>query len=71
MRNGYLHPGTEVDHIVSRAEGKRLGWAQSLVERDDNLQTICHAAHVEKTALENGKSYNKKIQIGLDGYPIT
>lgn len=69
-RNGYIHPGTEVDHIVSKAEGKRLGWAQSRIECDANLQTICRAAHIEKTAIENGKTYNPKIQIGIDGYPI-
>lgn len=69
--NGYIHTGNEVDHIISRAEGKRLGWAQSRIECDDNLQTICHAAHIEKTATENGKTYNPKIQIGIDGYPIT
>lgn len=41
---GLLHVGTEVDHRVPRAEGG--------TEDDDNLQTICHDAHVRKTREE-------------------
>lgn len=70
LKDGYLHPGTEVDHIVSRAEGKRLGWAQSLVERDANLQTICTEAHRIKTAAEQGRTLKPKQKIGIDGYPL-
>ena len=70
-RIGYIHQGNEVDHIISKAEGKRLGWAQSRIECDDNLQVICHEAHILKTATENGKTFSPKIQIGVDGFPVT
>ena len=68
--NGYIHPGNEVDHIVSKAEGKRLGWAQSHVERDANLQTICTEAHKIKTAKEQGRTFKPKTMIGSDGWPV-
>ncbi len=71
LKDGYLHPGTEVDHIVSRAEGKRLGWAQSLVERDANLQTINTECHKAKTAAEQGRTLKPKVIIGEDGWPVT
>jgi 5-methylcytosine-specific restriction protein A len=41
---GHVHQGTEVDHIVPKAEGG--------TESDDNLQTICKAAHRVKTQQE-------------------
>lgn len=69
-RNGYIHPGTEVDHIVSKAEGKRLGWAQSRIECDANLQTICKPVHAEKTAAEQGRTLRPKVIIGDDGWPV-
>lgn len=69
-RLGYIHAGNEVDHIVSMAGGKRLGWAQERIESDDNLQTICHAAHVKKTATENGRVLIPRQAIGIDGFPI-
>lgn len=67
---GHIHPGNEVDHIISRAEGKRLGWAQSHVERDANLQTICTEAHKIKTAKEQGRTFKPKTMIGSDGWPV-
>jgi 5-methylcytosine-specific restriction protein A len=70
FKQGNLHTGNEVDHIVSRAEGKRLGWAQSRIECDANLQTICHEAHLTKTASEQGRVLKPKQTIGIDGYPI-
>jgi len=70
MRQGHIHVGTEVDHIVSKAEGKRLGWAQSRIECDANLQTICHDAHKAKTAQEQGRTLKPKQTIGIDGFPL-
>lgn len=69
-RIGYIHQGNEVDHIVSKAEGKRLGWAQSRIECDDNLQTINADCHKLKTAKEQGRSLKPKQTIGIDGFPI-
>lgn len=69
LKAGYTHMGSEVDHIVSKAEGQRLGWAQDRIECDANLQTICQSAHVQKTCIENGRVFKQKIEIGLDGFP--
>jgi len=41
-----------VDHIVSKAEAKSLGWPRERTEADDNLQAICNDCHTAKTATE-------------------
>ena len=64
-----MHLGNEVDHIISRAEGKRRGLPDSVIESDDNLQTICHDVHVAKTLAESGKTFKPKIEINVDGFP--
>lgn len=43
-RLGRNTQGTEVDHIVGRADGG--------TDDDDNLQTICNTCHKEKTLRE-------------------
>jgi 5-methylcytosine-specific restriction protein A len=43
-RDGHLHEGTEVDHIVPKAEGG--------TDDEANLQCICHGRHTEKTREE-------------------
>lgn len=68
-QKGHVHPGNEVDHIISKAEGKRLGWAQSRIECDANLQTICKLMHSIKTAAEQGRTLKPKLTIGKDGWP--
>lgn len=65
-----MHTGNEVDHIVSKADGQRMGWDHARIESDANLQTICHSAHVQKTCIENGRVFKQKIEIGIDGFPI-
>lgn len=70
LKQGKMHQGNEVDHIVSKAEGQRLGWAQERIECDGNLQTICHDAHKAKTAKEQGRTLIPKKTIGLDGFPV-
>lgn len=42
--HGLVHAGSEVDHIVPKAEGG--------TDDDDNLQTICRDAHRMKTQAE-------------------
>jgi 5-methylcytosine-specific restriction endonuclease McrA len=64
-----MHRGNEVDHIISRAEGKRRGLPDSVIESDDNLQTICTESHKIKTAVEQGKTLKRKIEINDDGFP--
>lgn len=45
---GILHAGTEVDHIVPKAEGG--------TDDDANLQTICKARHRAKTQAEAARA---------------
>jgi len=52
---------TEVDHIVNKAEARRLGWTNEQIEADENLQAICNPCHVAKTARE--------ARIARDGTP--
>lgn len=68
MKQGHIHVGTEVDHIVSKAKAQRLGWTKERVECDDNLQAICATAHKIKTAQEQGRTLRPKQTIGIDGF---
>lgn len=70
LKQGHIHTGNEVDHIVSKAEGRRLGLAQSRIECDANLQAINTECHKVKTALEQGRTLKPKQTIGIDGFPI-
>ena len=40
-----LGDATEVDHIVSKAEGARRKWGRHQVDGHDNLQAICSDCH--------------------------
>lgn len=42
-----------VDHIVSRAEARSLGWTKAQTEDDANLQAICDPCHRTKTSSES------------------
>lgn len=42
----------EVDHKVSKARGRQLGWTDAQVEDESNLQSACVACHKRKTAEE-------------------
>ena len=57
---GLVHLGTQVDHIVPKAQGGS--------DEIENLQTICDEGHKRKTAEENGKTW--RPEIGADGWPI-
>ena len=61
---------TEVDHRVSRAKAKALGWSEERTEHPDNLQAIAHACHVRKTTEEQGGTPKPRVRIGIDGFPI-
>ncbi|MGI4937992.1 MAG: HNH endonuclease [Janthinobacterium lividum] len=67
-KRGLIHPGREVDHIISKANAEKMGWSKQQIDSPSNLQTICRAAHVDKTAEEKG--YRVRKQIGADGWPI-
>jgi len=57
---GRITAATEVDHIVPLHKGG--------TDDLDNLQSLCHDCHAEKTATEQGK--RRKPEIGLDGWPV-
>ena len=67
MERGRIHVGNQVDHIISKAKAKKLGWADEQIDDASNLQTICSEAHKEKTTLEEGKKIRQTI--GADGWP--
>ena len=63
-------PATEVDHIVSKAKAKQLGWTQSQVDAMDNLRGVSHACHVKITQLEQGRTPRQVASFGQDGRVI-
>jgi len=58
LRQGRPTPATEVDHILAKARDGTDDY--------ENLEGICRACHVAKTAAE--KSGKRKI--GADGWPV-
>ena len=70
MRNGRVTPGRDVDHKVSRAKAKIMGWSEIKTESMDNLQYLCVPCHKRKTAEETGATYREpRLATGLDGWP--
>lgn len=67
-KTGRIHTGTEVDHIISKAQAKRMGWTQDQIDDESNLQCINRDCHKIKTEEEQGK--RSKPTIGIDGWPI-
>jgi len=61
---------TEVDHIVSRAKAKALGWSSAKTEDQNNLQAINEDCHERKSIEDAGGQPKPKVRIGLDGFPI-
>lgn len=61
-------PANEVDHIVSKAKAKRMGWTDAQIDHPSNLGAINHDCHVRKTNEEMGRRTRQRI--GLDGYPV-
>lgn len=59
---------SEVDHVVPKAEGKRLGWTEEQIDAESNLRAVNSDCHKRLTALQNG--YTPRPQIGTDGWPI-
>lgn len=68
LKKGVVHAGNEVDHIVSKAKAKAMGWSDQQINAPENLQTINKDCHKTKTAEENGKK--RKPKIGVDGWPV-
>lgn len=71
LKKGLIVRATEVDHIVSKAEARRLGWTQAQMDHPSNLQAISKQEHLIKTEAEQGKKKQApKPTIGADGWPI-
>lgn len=71
LRAGRVTRFRDVDHIVPKAEAKRLRWTRAQTDALSNLQCICGPCHDAKTAKENGREHRPKVQTGLDGWPET
>ena len=71
LREGRVKRGTDVDHIVSKAEAAKRGWSREQQDALSNLELLCKVpCHEAKTARENGRTYRPKVAIGLDGWPV-
>ena len=55
-----LTVANEVDHVIPLDKGG--------TDAPDNLQSLCHDCHADKTAKDTGKQ--RKPRIGLDGWPV-
>lgn len=66
---GRPHPGNHVDHIVSKAKAKTLGWTKEQVDAESNLQCINAKCHEAKSKAERG--FKDRVTIGIDGYPVS
>lgn len=69
-RNGHVTQATDVDHVIGKAQGRRRRLAASVIEGDDNLQSLCKLCHVKKTAAEEGRTYAPRAVTGSDGWPV-
>lgn len=70
QRKGRVTIARAVDHIVSKAKAKLLGWSVARMDAEENLQAICDPCHDAKTLEEQGKSAPRpKKTIGPDGWP--
>jgi 5-methylcytosine-specific restriction protein A len=67
-RAGRLSQGNQVDHIISKAKAATLGWGQTQIDGDTNLQAICEPCHKLKTKVERG--FVPKAETGADGWPV-
>jgi 5-methylcytosine-specific restriction protein A len=70
LKKGIAHTATEVDHIISKAKAKRMGWTNEQIDAESNLQAINSECHKRKTQEEQGKTYRPKVTIGVDGWPV-
>lgn len=72
LKAGRITPGRDVDHIVSKARAKQLGWDRDRTDALSNLALACVPCHKAKTEQEQGKTkHAPKPRIGADGWPIS
>lgn len=60
LRSGRTTAASEVDHIIPDFKGGS--------DDDENLQSLCHDCHAEKTRADLG--HKARPAIGIDGWPI-
>ena len=63
-----LREASEVNHIVSKAAAKRMGWTQAQIDHPSNLQAINKDCH-RRVSLEQRGS-KPRPTIGADGWPV-
>jgi len=68
--SGRLLEATEVHHIKSKNECKRIGWSDLQIDDPSNLLSINKECHKRETAAEQGRILKKRVNIGEDGWPI-
>lgn len=66
QRMGQVHMASQVDHRIPKSIAATLGWSKARTESDDNLQAICDACHLEKTAIESNGRGAGEIFAGLE-----
>lgn len=70
-KEGRVAQGKDVDHVVSKAKAKVLGWSRAKTDHPRNLQYLCRLCHDKKSAAETGRVYREpRPTFGEDGYPI-
>jgi 5-methylcytosine-specific restriction protein A len=52
---GRIRIATEVDHIISKAKARAMGWTEAQIDDDSNLGAINIDCHKAKTARERTK----------------
>lgn len=71
LKEGRVTRGKDVDHIVSRAKAKQMGWSDERTESLANTQYLCREHHLAKTEQEQGKTKRPpRPKIGPDGWPV-
>jgi len=61
---------THVDHVISKAKAKALGWSEAQIDDPSNLQAINADCHERKGIEEYGGKAKPKRPIGIDGFPV-
>ncbi len=67
---GRVMLATHVDHVVSKAKAKMMGWTQEQIDDPSNLRAISARCHKRKSMEERGYDYKERSEIGEDGYPV-
>lgn len=58
----------EVNHKVSKADAKRMGWTQDQIDATSNLEAVNAECHERITQKQKGN--RTRAEIGLDGWPM-